>query len=175
MTRQTCPACGTKLIEAVGPEDSPVLLVGEFGGHEEQMSGIPWVGPAGQVFKAELKHAGINYNDCRVTNLYMHQKPPKGMDPEVADACLKWNRQQLMNEMKGRKAVLLIGSEMAKHFLDGGVLENEGLRVRSHLFPKSVEIAVAVRNPAACTMKGGELGGVRSAIENFAKWSQKWR
>ena len=175
MTRRLCPACGTKLIEAVGPDGAPVLIIGEFGGHEEQMSGIPWVGPAGQVLKAELKRAGINYNDCRVTNLYMHMKPPKGQDPEVADACFKWNMQQLLNEMKGRKAILLIGSELAKHFLDGGVMENEGLRVRSPRFPKSVKLAVAVRNPAMCTMKGRVLGGIRGAIENFAEWSKKWR
>jgi uracil-DNA glycosylase family 4 len=174
MIRRTCPACGKKLIEPVGPEDAPILIAGEFGGYEEQRSGIPWVGPAGKVLRAELEHAGIKYNECRVTNLYMHQKPPKGMDPEVAEACLKWNKQQLLNEMKGRKAILVIGSEMARHFLDGGIMENEGLRVRSPLFPRSVEVAVAVRNPAMCTMKGRVLGGIREAIENFAEWSKKY-
>ena len=175
MTRPTCPECGQKLIEPVGPEDSPILIAGEFGGVEEQRSGLPWVGPAGKVLRAELSRVGINYNDCRVTNLFQHRKPPKGGDPEVRSACTKWNKDQLLKEMKGRKAILVIGSEMAKHFLDGGVMENEGLRIRSPDFPLSVKIAVACRNPAMCTMKGRVLGGVRQAIENFAKWSKKWR
>ncbi len=166
--RTTCPHCPRLLVPSDGPLRSKVLILGEFPGEEEVKEGRPWVGPAGQVLRAELSRAGVRYEDCRVANLWLHGK--------VKDCNFDWHLAQAKKELKGRKAVLLLGSEVAKAFLGVSVTDVTGLRVKSDLFPESVELAVACYNPAILIGKAKmSVGEVRLAIERFAKWSAPWR
>jgi len=155
-----CPICGDKLVHPTGSKDSPILLLGEFPGWQEIRWRTCFIGPTGDVLKAELSAAGLDYRDCRVTNIWLH-KPNK--------TCLDWNVANVAREMIGKKAVFLMGSDVAKVYLDGAISEYEGLKVKSKLFPSSVKFAVACRNPAWALRRGSTIGGIRLAIRRFAE------
>ncbi|MEF2073073.1 UdgX family uracil-DNA binding protein [Consotaella aegiceratis] len=98
-----CRACplwepATQTVFGRGPEDAPVIFVGEQPGDQEDLAGEPFVGPAGQVFDAALATAGIDRTRTYVTNAVkhfkfvprgkrrIHQKPNAG---EIS-ACRSW-------------------------------------------------------------------------------------
>lgn len=47
-----------------------IMIVGEAWGEKEAEAGEPFVGPSGGVLKSMLRHAGVSYDDCYVTNVF---------------------------------------------------------------------------------------------------------
>jgi len=59
-----CRACdlyrnATQTVFGEGPEDAPLMLVGEQPGDKEDLEGHPFVGPAGRILAEALEIAGI--------------------------------------------------------------------------------------------------------------------
>jgi uracil-DNA glycosylase len=72
-----CRRCelGEKATQGVvgeGPPAAPLMLVGEQPGHEEDLRGRPFVGPAGQLLRALLVEAGIPESRVYLTNAVKH-------------------------------------------------------------------------------------------------------
>src|SRR5687767_13490815 len=70
---QACQACplfanATQAVFGEGPTAAQIVLVGEQPGNEEDLSGHPFVGPAGQVLEKALAEAGIDRRTVYVTN-----------------------------------------------------------------------------------------------------------
>jgi uracil-DNA glycosylase family 4 len=158
MNRERCPKCGKLLIEPVGPKDSKILLVGEFPGQEESERGIPFCGPSGDILKSELMRVRLPFVVCRATNLWTHRQDEKECDAN-------WHANRLGKEMRGKKVVLFMGSELSKMFFDCGIMDISGLEVPSELFP-GVRI-FASPNPATAAREA--VGELRLAIERFAE------
>jgi uracil-DNA glycosylase len=81
-----------------GPADARVMMVGEQPGHEEDLAGHPFVGPAGRLLDRALAAAGIARDEVYVTNAVKHFKwEPRGKrrihakpsQMEIA-ACMPW-------------------------------------------------------------------------------------
>lgn len=98
-----CTRCGlacraTQAVPGVGPRDARVMVVGEQPGDQEDLTGQPFVGPAGQLFDAVAAEAGLDRAAVYLTNAVkhfkfsargkrrIHQRPDVG---EVA-ACQWW-------------------------------------------------------------------------------------
>jgi DNA polymerase len=81
---QACRRCdlwrdATQAVAGVGPAQARLMLVGEQPGDTEDLSGQPFVGPAGQLLDRALAQAGISRSDCYVTNAVKHFKwEPRG-------------------------------------------------------------------------------------------------
>lgn len=76
---RTCSRCGlcrdaTQTVFGEGPIQAPVMIVGEQPGEQEDLSGRPFVGPAGQVFDAQMAEAGLDRRRAYVTNAVKHFK-----------------------------------------------------------------------------------------------------
>jgi uracil-DNA glycosylase len=98
-----CTACdlfarGTQTVFGEGPVPAPMMLVGEQPGDLEDLSGHPFVGPAGKLLDAALVEAGIDRRQVYVTNVVKHFKwEPRGKRrihskpnmPEIR-ACRPW-------------------------------------------------------------------------------------
>jgi DNA polymerase len=71
-----CPIadCGTRAVAGEGPPDSPLMIVGEQPGDQEDIAGRPFVGPAGQLLDQHLARAGIDRSAAYVTNAVKHFK-----------------------------------------------------------------------------------------------------
>jgi DNA polymerase len=74
-----CTACdlykrATQTVFGEGAEDARVVFVGEQPGHEEDLAGRPFVGPAGRLLDRALVEAGIDRSTVYVTNVVKHFK-----------------------------------------------------------------------------------------------------
>jgi uracil-DNA glycosylase family protein len=96
--------------------DARVMLVGEQPGHEEDLAGKPFVGPAGKLLDRALEAAGIARGDVYVTNVVKHFKweskgkrriHAKPNQMEIT-ACLPWLRAEL--DVVGPDAVVCLGA-----------------------------------------------------------------
>ena len=72
-----CRRCelGEKATQGVtgeGPAHTRLMLVGEQPGHEEDVRGRPFVGPAGQLLRTLLVEAGIPESRVYITNAVKH-------------------------------------------------------------------------------------------------------
>ena len=57
-----------------GPQDAALMIVGEQPGDQEDLSGRPFVGPAGQLLDVHLEKVGIDRRAAYVTNAVKHFK-----------------------------------------------------------------------------------------------------
>jgi DNA polymerase len=74
-----CTACdlykrATQTVFGEGPVPARLLLVGEQPGHEEDLAGRPFVGPAGRVLDRAMADAGLARGDVYITNAVKHFK-----------------------------------------------------------------------------------------------------
>ncbi|CAD7023965.1 DNA polymerase [Pseudorhizobium endolithicum] len=69
----------TQTVFGEGPAEAKVMIVGEQPGDQEDLAGVPFVGPAGQVFNEAIRHAGLDRQALYVTNAVKHFKyEPRG-------------------------------------------------------------------------------------------------
>jgi DNA polymerase len=69
----------TQAVLGQGPLDAALMIVGEQPGDQEDLSGKPFVGPAGQLFDQIAAKAGLNRQQAYVTNAVKHFKfTPRG-------------------------------------------------------------------------------------------------
>src|SRR5215204_4524708 len=79
-----CRACdlwkrGTQTVFGEGRRRAKVMFIGEQPGNEEDLTGKPFVGPAGKLFDNALAAAGIDRSQTYVTNVVKHFKwEPRG-------------------------------------------------------------------------------------------------
>ena len=79
-----CKACdlwkkGTQTVFGDGARRASVMFIGEQPGNEEDLTGKPFVGPAGKLFDNALEEAGIDRKQTYVTNVVKHFKwEPRG-------------------------------------------------------------------------------------------------
>lgn len=62
----------TQTVFGEGPQDARVMLVGEQPGDTEDLSGHPFVGPAGQLLDRALRELGIDRSTLYLTNAVKH-------------------------------------------------------------------------------------------------------
>lgn len=73
---QGCELCrhATQTVMGEGPETARLVLVGEQPGHEEDLAGRPFIGPAGKVLDEALQAAGLDRREVYITNAVKHFK-----------------------------------------------------------------------------------------------------
>ena len=74
-----CKACplwerGTQTVFGEGSKQADVVFVGEQPGDQEDLTGRPFVGPAGKLLDRALVEAGIDRDKVYVTNVVKHFK-----------------------------------------------------------------------------------------------------
>ncbi len=105
MACQRCPLYldATQTVFGEGLESADLVFVGEQPGDKEDLSGKPFIGPAGAMFDRALADAGIDRRRAYVTNSVKHFKfEPRGKrrihkKPGIGeiDACRYWLEQEL--------------------------------------------------------------------------------
>lgn len=103
-----CQACdlwkrGTQTVFGEGRRRAKVMFIGEQPGNEEDLTGKPFVGPAGKLFDNALKEAGIDRSLTYVTNVVKHFKwEPRGKrrihkKPNAGEiaACRPWLQAEI--------------------------------------------------------------------------------
>jgi uracil-DNA glycosylase len=165
-----CPlwARATQAVSGEGSAKASVMLVGEQPGDQEDLTGKPFVGPAGKVLDDALEKAGIDRKDVYVTNAVKHFSwEPRGKrrmhktpaQQEVA-ACLDW----LLGEIRliGPRLIVCLGGTAVRALLGPNVkvLINRGKFFDSEWGPKilvTVHPSSILRTPPEDRAKAFDL------------------
>ncbi len=85
-----------RIVFGGGRPDAGLVLVGEGPGREEDLSGRPFVGPAGQLLDRILAAIGLSRDEVYICNV-VKCRPPGNRDPEPDEAqtCGRFLRRQL--------------------------------------------------------------------------------
>src|SRR5262245_50529854 len=123
-----CRACdlwrrGTQTVFGEGAAPADVVLVGEQPGDQEDVQGLPFVGPAGKLLDRALEAAGIDRSRVYVTNVVKHFKwEPRGKrriraKPNAAEiaACRPWLDSEIA--VVKPKVVVCLGATAAQALL----------------------------------------------------------
>jgi uracil-DNA glycosylase family protein len=146
---KNCPLwkSGTQTVFGEGKRSSPIMIVGEQPGDQEDLSGRPFVGPAGKLLDRALEEAGIARSDTYVTNAVKHFKlEPRGKrrihkkpSPREIAACRPWLEAEL--RIVQPKTVVCLGATATVALLGPKV---RVLRDRGRLFSSSMASRVFV-------------------------------
>ena len=97
----TCEKCElargrTKVVFGVGNTSATLMFIGEAPGHDEDLSGIPFVGRAGQLLDKILDAAGIRRDDVYIGNI-IKCRPPNNRTPLLTEieACMPYLAKQI--------------------------------------------------------------------------------
>ncbi|CAL94866.1 UdgX family uracil-DNA binding protein [Azoarcus olearius] len=154
-----CTGCdlyrdATQTVFGEGPDDAPVMLVGEQPGDAEDRQGHPFVGPAGKLLDRALTDAGIDRSRSYVTNAVKHFKwiftrghkrlhqTPRTVEVQ---ACAPWLEAEIARVKP--QVLILLGATAAKSLLGSGfrVTAQRGVPQPSPLAPR----VVATIHPSA--------------------------
>lgn len=70
----------TNAVMGKGSHNAQIMFIGEAPGAQEDLVGIPFVGPAGQLFDKLLNECGLRRHDVYVTNI-VKCRPTNNRDP----------------------------------------------------------------------------------------------
>ncbi len=147
---EDCQKCSlgatrTNLVFGTGNPDADLLFVGEAPGEQEDLSGIPFVGRAGQLLDKFLYAVDIDRQDVYIANI-LKCRPPKNRDPlpEEEDACIGYLREQV--RLIRPKVIVCLGRISAMRLIkpDFKITREHGT-----WFEKGTYLMTAVYHPAA--------------------------
>jgi uracil-DNA glycosylase len=132
---------GTQTVFGEGPAKASVMFIGEQPGDAEDLSGHPFVGPAGKLLDRALVDAGIDRTSVYVTNAVKHFKwEPRGKrrihkKPRVSEigACRPWLDTEIA--LVKPRVVVCLGATAAQALLGAQfrVTQHRGAFVASPL------------------------------------------
>jgi DNA polymerase len=95
---RACPLCEGRhnLVFGVGNEHADLMFIGEGPGEQEDLQGLPFVGPAGKLLDAMLEMIDLDRSRIYIANM-VKCRPPHKRDPQANEmaACLSWLDRQI--------------------------------------------------------------------------------
>ncbi len=95
---RACPLCEGRhnLVFGVGNEQTDLMFVGEGPGEQEDLQGVPFVGPAGKLLDSMLEMIDLDRSKIYIANM-VKCRPPHNRDPQTSemDACRSWLERQI--------------------------------------------------------------------------------
>jgi DNA polymerase len=167
-----CRACelwerATQTVFGEGPARADVMLVGEQPGHEEDLAGHPFVGPAGRLLDEALRAAGLDRARVYVTNVVKHFNwEPRGKwrihkKPTAwqVRACRPW----LMSELAAvrPRIVVCLGATAAQALLGRGVRVTQS---RGQAIPSDLAQEVFATLHPSAVLRAPDDGARRAAM-----------
>jgi len=146
---KNCRACdlykhATQTVFGEGPAKATVMLIGEQPGDAEDLSGHPFVGPAGQLLDRALADAGIDRRAVYLTNAVKHFKfEPRGKrrihkKPRASEiaACRPWLDAEIA--LVKPRVIVCLGATAAQALLGKSfkVTAHRGVFMPSPLVPR---------------------------------------
>lgn len=176
----TCTACPlserrTNVVFGEGDISSPLVLVGEGPGDNEDKTGRPFVGKAGQMLDKALIEAGIsreqvyicNTVKCRAADWSTGKPQNRPPTPAETEACRQWLIPQL--QLLAPKVILCVGAPSAKNLIkkNFAITKERGL-----YFPcEFAKTAIATLHPSYILRNqyGGSDGGYSLLVQDIQK------
>ena len=169
-----CPLyeAATQTVFGEGPPNARIMIIGEQPGDQEDISGRPFVGPAGQLLDQALKEAGLNRDELYLTNTVKHFKfKPQGKrrlhdkaSKEEIHHCKPWVLAEILKIQP--EVIITLGATPAQALIDPKfkVLTQRGLQ--SELLPHLAPKVVATVHPSYL-LRLPDPHAKEGAIESF--------
>lgn len=167
-----CKRCGlhkgrTKIVFGAGNPEARLVFVGEGPGQQEDESGIPFVGRAGELLDKIISAIGLKRDDVYICNI-VKCRPPDNRDPQPQETgiCGPFMMRQL--EIISPEVVVCLGRPSAQYVLDtsrpigklrGHFHDMGGMRVMPTFHP-----AYLLRNESAKRPVWEDMKLVRDAL-----------
>lgn len=105
------------VVVGTGNQQADILFVGEGPGRQEDLQGVPFVGPAGQLLDKMLAAIDLNREQVYIANI-VKCRPPGNRDPELSEqqACMNYLRYQLA--LIQPKIIVCLGRIAAQAIID---------------------------------------------------------
>lgn len=128
----TCRRCaigcnGTSAVPGTGDPSGGIMIVGEQPGDQEEIAGTPFVGPAGQLLRAEMQRAGLGQRPLYLTNAVKHFKYRsqgkirlhQNTSSAEIDMCRWWLEREI--DLAQPRLILALGASAARSLLGRNV------------------------------------------------------
>lgn len=117
-----CPHCSqcvgyTRMVFGEGDPEAAIMFIGEAPGEEEDKTGRPFVGRAGQKLDEIIRAMGLTRDRVYIANV-LKVRPPNNRppQPDEADRCGPYLRRQIA--LIRPKAIVAMGGPATKYLLD---------------------------------------------------------
>jgi len=146
---QSCRQCSLsegrhKLVFGDGSREARLMFIGEGPGQQEDATGIPFVGRAGQLLDDMLKIIGLDRTRVYIANI-VKCRPPGNRDPLALEqeACIGWLRNQ--TALLSPKMIVCLGRIAAARIIkeDFKITREHGI-----LFPRGTYQLMATYHPS---------------------------
>ncbi|MCF6198911.1 MAG: uracil-DNA glycosylase [Hyphomicrobiaceae bacterium] len=157
---------------ADGNPQSPLMLVGEAPGRDEDLAGVPFVGRAGQLLNKMLAAVELSrQEDVWITNT-VYWRPPGNRNPTISETeiCRPFLERSI--ELIKPKIIVALGGPAAKNLLStkSGIMRLRGKWHEVDIGGQSVQImptlhpAYLLRTPAAKKLAWHDLLMIRQKL-----------
>lgn len=140
----------TNVVFGSGNGNAKIMFIGEAPGEREDLSGVPFVGRAGQLLDKFLEAIDLDRESVYIANI-CKCRPPKNRDPrpEEQDICIEYLRRQV--KLIRPALIVCLGRISAQRLISpdfkvtkqhGEVFEKGGFKIMGTFHP-----AALLRNP----------------------------
>lgn len=175
-----CIACAqlaegrTRVVPGTSPPGADVLLIGEAPGAQEDATGVPFVGRAGQLLDSLLADAGLPRSRVAVANV-IKCRPPGNRKPRRAEItqCTPWLVRQI--ELLDPVLIVTLGGTAAEWALGAGVKISS---VRGEVGEFGRWPVVCTYHPSAAIRfgpRGAPMAALRTDLADAARLAEKLR
>lgn len=155
-----CPSCGKDAVAPQGRKNAKYLLVfskpypmSAVRSYKDKVTGL-------DVLRKELAKVGLDLSEFRIAFLWMHE-------PSKNDNCYVAGREIILDEAKGKEAVILVGSEASEEFCGYGAGDVAGLQVESAVL--SAPVVFVLPKPEAVFVRGAGIGELRLSVQKLGR------
>ena len=139
------------LVFGEGNPDSNLVIIGEAPGEDEDLSGRPFVGRAGQLLDRILESVGIRREDIYITNIVKY-RPPGNRNPTPAEVTASEPLLHEQLKLIRPQIIATLGNVPTQYFLNSkdGITKTHGQWFEWHnirVFPL-YHPAYLLRNPS---------------------------
>jgi len=155
-----CPSCGEDAVAPQGRKNAKYLLVfskpypmAAVRSYKDKVTGL-------DVLRKELAKVGLDLSEFRQAFLWQHE-PGKNTN------CYTAGRDMVLEEAKGKEAVILVGSEASEEFCGYGAGDVAGLQVESAVL--SAPLVFVLPKPEGVFVRGAGIGELRLAVQKLGR------
>jgi DNA polymerase len=135
-----------KLVFGEGSPESPIFMIGEGPGYDENEQGRPFVGKSGQLLDKILAASGFNRKEHVYIGNIVKCRPPgnRNPSPEEAACCMPYLQKQI--EIINPQIIILMGAVALKYMIGE---EQRITKVRGQWIQHIDRLYIPVFHPSA--------------------------
>ncbi len=155
------------VVPPTGDLQSPVCLVGEAPGEQEDIDAVPFVGRAGRMLDQIMEEGGITRERVMITNA-VKCRPPDNRNPRKDElkACFPYLEQDL----EGKEVIIGMGRVACKSLLGRDIKLKDGAnRVLKIQIGDSRLKFIPTYHPAACLFNLEAREGLKKTIRTITR------